>query len=145
MTDIIRTLKGTVRMAFAPDSLTNDQRLLSERMKRCLGWAAWAELAVIPLCMFVGYWYYLTLKGGSSPLRYLTVKIVLGTIGGASACGGVLLSKSMWAYWKHYDTSAESTKKFWYWVMTLTIGFGCAPYYHLVYRPQVEDRTMEGK
>lgn len=137
--------KSAARMVWSPDSWINDQILSSTQTSRYFSWATRAEFAAFLAGLFLWYCYYLLATTGSSPLQYLGVKILLGTMGAAGAFGGILLSKGMWAYWKRYDTSSEGAKKFWYWVMTLSVGLGCAPYYHLVYRPQVEGCALESK
>ncbi len=124
------------------NSWINGPALSSGRLNKYFRWAAWAELAIIPAFIFMWYCYYLTLKGSASPLQYLSVRILLGSIGAAGAFGSILLSKGMWAYWKQYDTSPERTKRFWFWAMTLFILFGASAYYHLVFRPQVEGRGL---
>lgn len=145
MTDVVQIAKSAARMVFSPESWINDQTLTSDRMSGYFGWAAWAEFAILLAGLFCWYCYYLSVRGGPSPLQHIAVKVLLGAIGAAGASGGVLLSKGMWAYWRRHDTSSERAKKFWYWVMTLSVGLGCAPYYHLVYRPQVERQGLESK
>lgn len=130
-------------MVLSPESWINDRVLNSAPTSRYFRWATWAEFAAFLACLFLWYCYYLSATTGSSPLQYLGVKILLGAIGAAGASGSILLSKGMWAYWKRYDNSSEPVRKFWYWIMTLSVGLGCAPYYHLVYRPQVERSGLE--
>lgn len=145
MIDIVQISKTAVRAVLSPDSWINGQALNSMQASRYFGCAAWAEFAAFLACLYLWYCFYFFARTGSSPLQYLGVKILLGAIGGAGASGGILLSKGMWAYWRRYDTSSGGTKKFWYWVMTLSAGLGCAPYYHLVYRPQVEGHGLESE
>jgi hypothetical protein len=145
MTDMVQIAKSTARMVWSPDSWINNQALNSAQTSRYFSWAAWAEFAASLACLFLWYCYYLSVRTGSSPLQYLGVKILLCAVGAAGASGSILLSKGMRAFWKRYDTSSERARRFWYWVMTLSVGLGCAPYYHLVYRPQVEGRVLESK
>jgi len=120
----------------------NDQTLLSGRLDRYLRWAAWAQLTRFLAGIFVWYCYYLTTTGRTSPLQHLSVRILLGVVGAVGAFGGTLLWEGMWTYWKTNDTSSKSVKGLWFFIMTLFIVFGCAAYYHLVYRQQVEERRL---
>jgi len=127
------------------NSWINGQALSSGRLNRYFRWAAWAEFAAFFACMFLWYCHYLTLAGKPSPLAYLGVRILLGTIGAAAALGGILLWEGMWTFWKYRDTSSKGVKRLWFCVMALFIVFGCAAYYYLVYRPQIEGDRQESK
>ena len=145
MTDMLQIAKSAARMVFSPESWINDQTLTSERMSRHFRLAAWAEFGILLACLFVWYSYYIVLRGGTSPLQYLSVRILIGISGAIGAFGSILLSKGMWAYWKLHDASPQRNKKVWYWIMTVFILFGASVYYHLVYRPQVEGRRLESE
>lgn len=116
--------------------LRDDKTLVSSRINRYFFWASWLELSAFAACLFALY-CYLSYDYGSSPLRYLGVRIFVAAIGGIGAVAGIILSKGMWAYWKHYDTSPLKTKRFWFFIMSIFVLLGSVAYYHVIYRPQV--------
>jgi hypothetical protein len=118
-------------------SWINDKTLVSSRLNRYFFWASCLELSAFVTCLFVLY-CYLSYDYGSSPLRYLGVRIFVAVIVGIGAVAGIILSKGMWAYWKRYDTSSLKAKRFWFFIMTFCFFLGpAAAYYHIVYRPRV--------
>jgi hypothetical protein len=131
-------------MAVLENFWVNDQTVLSERMNRFFRWAAWAELGGLLVVIFTWYCEHLTLAVTASPLKYLPVRIVLGTLGGAGGLGGLFLWDGMWTYWKLYDTSSKGTKRFWFCIMAILNIFGCGAYYWIVYRRQFEARNSQG-
>ncbi|HTZ48659.1 MAG TPA: hypothetical protein VMH20_13770 [Verrucomicrobiae bacterium] len=113
----------------------DDQALLSGRLDRYLRCAAWAEIALFLACSFLVYCSYLTIIGdGQTPLRYQSVQLLVGAIGGAGALGGFFLYEAMWTYWKAGDSSGAKLKRFWFFTMTFVPMFGCIPYYFVVYQ-----------
>jgi hypothetical protein len=98
----------------------------------------YSELAVLSAGLFVWYCYFAALNGGVPLYRYLPVRIALGIIGALGAFGGMLLWEGMWKFWKRYDASSDRTKRFWFCVMVLFNAFGCAAYYHFVFRKQLK-------
>ena len=121
----------------------DEQTLLSGRFDRYFRYAAWIEIAVFFTGLFMLFCYYLTLIGETTPLQHLSLRILLAAIGAAGALGGTLLSKGMWAYWKHCDANSKKSKKIWFSAMTFVPLFGCAAYYFVVYRSQVGRRRLE--
>jgi hypothetical protein len=121
----------------------NEQAVLSGRLDGYLRWAARAVVGASVACLFLLYCYYLTLQNRTTPLEYLTVRILVGITGAAGGLGGTLIWKAMWIYWKKCDTTPKRFKRLWLLVMSLFPPFGSTAYYHLVYR-RLLDSTEEG-
>jgi nitrate/nitrite transporter NarK len=114
----------------------DDQLFLSGRLNRYLRWAAWAVIALFIACSFLLYCSYLTITGAAAtPLRHLSVQLVIGAVGAAGALGGIFLSEAMWTYWRVVDSSTARFRRVWFLIMTFVPMFGCAAYYFAVYDP----------
>jgi len=102
--------------------------------------AVWAEIGGLLACLFLLYCWYSINLGQTTPLQYVPVKAFLSLVGASGAFGSIFLSEGMWEYWKNQDNSPERRKRTWYWIMKLLNIFGCAAYYFLVYRPQIDSK-----
>jgi hypothetical protein len=69
-------------------------------------------------------------------LRHLGGRIAFGLSCALVALTGIILVNGMRKYWKRLDDSSKTTKKLWFWILTLGVNIGACAYCFLVYWPQ---------
>jgi hypothetical protein len=112
----------------------DEEVLRSERLDGYLHVAAWAVVLASLTCLYLLYCYYLSLISTASPLRYLSMRVLLAILGASGAVGGTFLSKAMWVYWSQIDKSSSSFRRSWFFIMTLIPVLGPTAYYFCAYK-----------
>jgi hypothetical protein len=127
------------------EAWSREDWVVSRRGARWLQIAFWAEATLILVVPFFLYALIRSWRAVPVILLSFVAKLLLGSIGGSAAAGGMLFDDAMRSFALGLKHPTGEAAGMWFLRWPLRLLFGPAAYYWFVYRPHMREAGFTSK